>query len=77
MHESNFITVDTTPLFRNNPLYGGKVSNWGQRMKKGGAVIRRYQSSRQVKDPLAKSDFQVFLQTENVKKQNKVEKDGD
>lgn len=46
-------------------------------MKKGGAVIRRYQSSRQVKDPVAESDFLVFLQKENVKKQNKVKKDWD
>ena len=65
------------PYSEKNPFYGGEVSNWGQRMKKGGAVIRRYQSSRQVKDPLAKSDSLVFLQKENVKKQNKVENDWD
>lgn len=48
---------DTVPLFRSNPLYGSNVSNWGQRMKKGGAVIRWYQSSGQVQDLLQSQTF--------------------
>lgn len=34
MDGSNDITVDTMPSFRNNPLYGSRVSNGGQGMKK-------------------------------------------